>query len=349
MTDVNQGKVATVDIDSNGGLHGTLTSKQSFDSAVPTAVPDTTLLPLLAQHNVAVNAVPASRSWVTAALSFLPLLFFIGLFFVIGRAVRRQGAGGGGFLGGLGGVGKSRAKAVTEDMPKTTFADVAGYEATNAEINEVVDYLRDPRRYRRAGAVGPRGILLAGPPWTGKTLLARAVAGEAGVPFLAASGSSFVEMFVGVGASRVRDTFEQARSHGSAIVFIDEIDAIGARRTSGVAVVSNDECEQTLNQLLAEMDGFEPGKGIVVLATNRPEVLDPALLRPGRFDRHITVPLPNQAERCAILRVHCRTSGWDPMSSCQWWPGALRASAARTWRTWPTRPPSSPCVTAGRS
>ncbi|MGH9058113.1 MAG: ATP-dependent metallopeptidase FtsH/Yme1/Tma family protein, partial [Acidimicrobiales bacterium] len=154
---------------------------------------------------------------------------------------------------------------------------------------------------------------LAGPPGTGKTLLARAVAGEAGVPFLAASGSSFVEMFVGVGASRVRDTFEQARARGSAIIFIDEIDAIGARRSSGVAVVSNDEREQTLNQLLAEMDGFEPGKGIVVLAaTNRPEILDPALLRPGRFDRHITVPLPNQAERAAILRVHCRDKRLGP-------------------------------------
>ena len=194
-----------------------------------------------------------------------------------------------------------------EERPSTTFADVAGYDGAKAEISEVVDFLRTPERYARAGAVVPRGVLMVGPPGTGKTLLARAVAGEAAVPFFSVSGSSFVEMFVGVGAARVRDLFNEARKRAPAIIFIDEIDAIGQRRSGQGAVVSNDEREQTLNQLLAEMDGFDPAMGIVVLAaTNRPEVLDPALLRPGRFDRQVTIPLPNVDERTAILRVHVR-------------------------------------------
>jgi len=184
---------------------------------------------------------------------------------------------------------------------------VAGYEGAKAEIAEVVDFLRKPDRYTRAGALVPRGVLMIGPPGTGKTLLARAVAGEAQVPFFSVTGSSFVELFVGVGAARVRDLFAEARKRAPVIIFIDEIDAIGQRRAGSGAVVSNDEREQTLNQLLAEMDGFEPSSGVVVLgATNRPEVLDPALLRPGRFDRQVTIPLPNVAERAAILAVHCR-------------------------------------------
>jgi cell division protease FtsH len=194
-----------------------------------------------------------------------------------------------------------------EERPSTTFADVAGYEGAKSEISEVVDFLRTPDRYARAGAVVPRGALMIGPPGTGKTLLARAVAGEAHVPFFSVTGSSFVELFVGVGAARVRDLFAEARKRAPAIIFIDEIDAIGQRRGGSGAVVSNDEREQTLNQLLAEMDGFDPAMGIVVLgATNRPEVLDPALLRPGRFDRQVTIPLPNVNERAAILAVHSR-------------------------------------------
>jgi len=194
-----------------------------------------------------------------------------------------------------------------EERPSTTFDDVAGYEGAKSEIAEVVDFLKEPERYTRVGAMVPRGVLMVGPPGTGKTLLARAVAGEAHVPFFSVAGSSFVELFVGVGASRVRDLFEQARKRAPAIIFIDEIDAIGQRRAGSGAVVSNDEREQTLNQLLAEMDGFEPASGIVVLAaTNRPEILDPALLRPGRFDREVTIPLPNVSERTAILAVHCR-------------------------------------------
>jgi cell division protease FtsH len=206
------------------------------------------------------------------------------------------------------GVGRSRAKVFDEERPDTTFADVAGYEGAKSEIAEVVDFLRSSDRYTRVGAVVPRGVLMIGPPGTGKTLLARAVAGEARVPFFSVTGSSFVELFVGVGAARVRDLFAEARKRAPCIIFIDEIDAIGQRRAGGQgAYVSNDEREQTLNQLLAELDGFEPTIGIVVLAaTNRPEILDPALLRPGRFDRQVTIPLPNASERAAILVVHCR-------------------------------------------
>ena len=211
------------------------------------------------------------------------------------------------------GVGRARAKVFDAERPQTKFSDVAGYTSAKREISEVVDFLKHPERYQRLGAMAPRGVLMVGPPGTGKTLLARAVAGEADVPFISVTGSSFVEMFVGVGAARVRDLFAEARKRAPAIIFVDEIDAIGQRRAGSGAVVANDEREQTLNQLLAEMDGFDVTQGIVVLAaTNRPEVLDPALLRPGRFDRQITIPLPNLAERTAILAVHCRGKQLDP-------------------------------------
>ena len=209
-------------------------------------------------------------------------------------------------------MGRSRAKVFDAERPTTKFSDVAGYEGAKAEISEVVDFLRHPERYRRAGAMAPRGVLMVGPPGTGKTLLARAVAGEAEVPFFSVTGSSFVELFVGVGAARVRDLFAEARKRAPAIIFVDEIDAIGQRR-GGAGAVANDEREQTLNQLLSEMDGFDVTQGIVVLgATNRPEILDPALLRPGRFDRQVTIPLPNLAERAAILVVHCRDKQLGP-------------------------------------
>jgi cell division protease FtsH len=209
------------------------------------------------------------------------------------------------------GFGGSRAKVYDEQRPATRFTDIAGYESAKREVNEVVDFLKHPERYERAGAIGPRGVLMVGPPGSGKTLMARAVAGEADVPFFALTGSSFVEMFVGVGASRVRDLFNDARKRAPSIIFIDEIDAIGQKR--GGSIVSNDEREQTLNQLLAEMDGFDPKTGIVVMAaTNRPEVLDPALLRPGRFDREVEIPLPNQAERAAILKVHAHEKHLGP-------------------------------------
>src|SRR5947207_4440382 len=212
-------------------------------------------------------------------------------------------AGGG--IPGLQNITGSKAKLYDEERPTTTFADVAGYEGAKREVSEVVDFLKHPERYRKLGAVGPRGVLMLGPPGTGKTLMARAVAGEARVPFFSATGSSFVELFVGLGASRVRDLFADARKRAPSIIFIDEIDAIGGRRGGGV--VSNDEREQTLNQMLAEMDGFDPAVGVVVMAaTNRPEILDPALLRPGRFDRRVEIPLPNLAERSAILMIHAK-------------------------------------------
>ena len=233
------------------------------------------------------------------------------MLYLVFRSVRRQAAGGGG-LGGLTSLTKAKARVIDAERPVTRFTDVAGYAAVKTEISEVVDYLRDPARYHRAGARGPHGVLMAGPPGTGKTLLARAVAGEAHVPFFSVSGSGFVEMFVGVGAARVRDLFEQARTRGPAIVFIDEIDALGSRRDHG-GFAGNDEREQTLNQLLAEMDGFDDSGGVVVLAaTNRPDALDPALRRPGRFDREVVVPLPGRAERAAILAAHARGKTLGP-------------------------------------
>ena len=307
LSDVNAGQVKTVQLASaSGGTStGTLKDGKTFTVVVPPQAGQV-LLTDLQQHNVEISSAPVGNGFGTEVLIFLltfglPIVFFIWLF----RRISKGAAGG---LQGIMGVGKSRAKVFDEEQPSTTFADVAGYEGAKSEIAEVVDFLKKPERYSRVGALVPRGVLMVGPPGTGKTLLARAVAGEAHVPFFSVSGSSFVELFVGVGASRVRDLFAEARKRAPAIIFIDEIDAIGQRRSGGAGgYVANDEREQTLNQLLAEMDGFEPALGIVVLAaTNRPEILDPALLRPGRFDRQVTIPLPNVSERAAILAVHCR-------------------------------------------
>jgi cell division protease FtsH len=304
LADVGAGTVRTVAIGPAGQVTGSLASGQPFTTNIPVALGNNGLAGDLAAHHVQVTATAAatSSSLTSVLIGLLPLLLIGGvLYFVIHRA-RRQAAGG----GGLGGLTKAKARVIDSERPVTRFADVAGYPAVKTEISEVVDYLRDPGRYHRAGARGPRGVLMAGPPGTGKTLLARAVAGEARVPFFSVSGSGFVEMFVGVGAARVRDLFEQARTRGPAIVFIDEIDALGARRDHG-DFAGSDEREQTLNQLLAEMDGFEDSAGVVVLAaTNRPDALDPALRRPGRFDREVVVPLPNRAERRAILASHAR-------------------------------------------
>ncbi|MHB8340005.1 MAG: ATP-dependent zinc metalloprotease FtsH [Mycobacteriales bacterium] len=298
LAQVNASQVKAVTVDPKGDITGTLTNGTQFSTMVPTALGDTTIDQQLEAHHVAVTAVGTSSSILSVLLGLLPLLLFIGIFIYLGRATRRQ-------LAGISGIGRSRARVFDAERPTTRFGDVAGYEGAKQEVSEVVDFLKSPDRYRRAGATGPRGVLMVGPPGTGKTLLARAVAGEAEVPFLSVTGSSFVEMFVGVGASRVRDLFAEARKRGPSIIFIDEVDAIGQRRGSGI--ISNDEREQTLNQLLAEMDGFDEGHDVVVLAaTNRPETLDPALLRPGRFDRQVTVPLPAQKEREAILGVHSR-------------------------------------------
>ncbi len=279
---------------------GHYTSGKQFSSTSP-ADDNGAFVGLLTDKRVTFDNAKQGSSALSVLLGLLPLLLFVGFFVYIGRAARKQVAG----LGGLGGIGRSRAKIVDAERPTTRFADVAGYEGVKQEVTEVVDFLRNPDRYKAAGAKGPRGVLMAGPPGTGKTLLARAVAGEAEVPFLAVTGSSFVEMFVGVGASRVRDLFAEARKRAPSIIFIDEIDAIGQRR--GGQIIGNDEREQTLNQMLAEMDGFDTDTGVVVIAaTNRPETLDPALLRPGRFDRQVAVPLPTQSERAQILVVHSR-------------------------------------------
>jgi len=261
---------------------------------------------MLREQGVDLDFITPQTSWIWSWMGILlPFLLLIGFFVWMQRRAMGQ-------AGSIMSVGKSRAKTFNPDKPSTTFADIAGYEGVKQEITEVVDFLRMPERFREIGARVPKGMLLVGPPGTGKTLFARAVAGEAGVGFLSVTGSDFMEMFVGVGASRVRDLFQQARKMGRAIIFIDEIDSIGRKRGAGLGG-GHDEREQTLNQMLAEMDGFETSEGIVILAaTNRPDILDPALLRPGRFDRQIVVPLPESEERHAILKVHSRDKRMGP-------------------------------------
>jgi cell division protease FtsH len=296
---------------SNTVVSGDLTNGKTYTTVIP-GQPTTTLSQQLSAEGATVTATPPSSGIGSQLLSWLILLVpLVLVFYLFRRMARNSGAAGG--LQGVLGVGRSRAKVFDAERPTTKFSDVAGYEGAKAEIGEVVDFLRNPMRYSKAGAMAPRGALMIGPPGTGKTLLARAVAGEASVPFFSVAGSSFVEMFVGVGAARVRDLFAEARKRAPAIIFVDEIDAIGQRRAGSGSVVANDEREQTLNQLLSEMDGFDMTQGIVVLgATNRPEVLDPALLRPGRFDRQVTIPLPTLRERAAILIVHCRGKKLGP-------------------------------------
>ncbi|MGQ0547132.1 MAG: ATP-dependent metallopeptidase FtsH/Yme1/Tma family protein, partial [Betaproteobacteria bacterium] len=237
-------------------------------------------------------------SWVVPALVFFGIWFWL---------IRRMAGQAGGLGGGFMSIGKSRAKIYVEKQTGVTFADVAGVDEAKAELQEVVEFLKDPKKYGRLGARVPKGVLLVGPPGTGKTLLARAVAGEAGVAFFSISGSEFVEMFVGVGAARVRDLFEQARQKAPAIIFIDELDALGRARGAGGPLGGHDEKEQTLNQLLVELDGFDPSTGLVLLsATNRPEILDPALLRAGRFDRQVLVDRPDRPGRVQVLQVHVK-------------------------------------------
>ena len=258
------------------------------------------------QHGVKVTFKNASSNLIA---SLLPTLLLVGLIvgFWVWMSRRAQGQ-----MGNLMSIGRAKAKVYTTERPRTTFADVAGYNGVKLEIKEVVEFLRSGAKFKEIGAKIPKGVLLVGPPGTGKTLLARAVAGEAGVPFLSITGSDFMEMFVGVGASRVRDLFQTARKQAPAIIFIDEIDSIGRKRGAGLGG-GHDEREQTLNQMLAEMDGFEATEGIVILAaTNRPDILDPALLRPGRFDRQIVVPLPDLDERLPILQVHCKDKKMGP-------------------------------------
>ncbi len=295
---VSNGQVTSIKINNLSNIiSGELTSGDSFTTTGAVTLSDADEQ-LLKSKNVDYDySTPQGNFFTSLIPILLPFLLIMGFFIWMQRRAMGQ-------AGSIMSIGRSRAKNFNADKPVTTFADVAGYEGVKQEIKEVVDFLRTPERFKEIGARVPKGILLVGPPGTGKTLFARAVAGEAGVGFLSVTGSDFMEMFVGVGASRVRDLFQQASKMGRAIIFVDEIDSIGRKRGAGLGG-GHDEREQTLNQMLAEMDGFEATEGIVVLAaTNRPDILDAALLRPGRFDRQIIVPLPESDERLAILKVH---------------------------------------------
>lgn len=300
-TYLDQGVIDELTIGSNK-IRGTFTSPQDGKTGFVTTPVPPDLAKRLNETSVTYSGAD-ENTWFTTLLSWiLPVLLFVGIWmFLIRRMSRSQG------VGGLMSVGKSKAKIYVESDTKVTFEDVAGVDEAKAELQEVIDFLQDPDEYGSLGARMPKGILLVGPPGTGKTLLARAVAGEAGVPFFSISGSEFVEMFVGVGAARVRDLFEQARKAAPAIIFIDELDALGRARGAGQIQGGSDEREQTLNQLLSELDGFDPSLGVVLLsATNRPEILDPALLRAGRFDRQVLVDRPDRKGRVQILKVHMK-------------------------------------------
>jgi cell division protease FtsH len=298
LTEVDQGRVRDVVIQ-GPEIHGTFTDGRGFNTYSPS---DPTLVKRLYDKGVTITARPLTDNvpwFVSLLVSWLPFLALIGVWVFLSRQMQ-------GGAGKAMGFGKSRAKLLTEAHGRVTFEDVAGVDEAKQDLQEIVEFLRDPGKFQRLGGKIPRGVLLVGPPGTGKTLIARAVAGEANVPFFTISGSDFVEMFVGVGASRVRDMFEQAKKNAPCIIFIDEIDAVGRHRGAGLGG-GNDEREQTLNQLLVEMDGFEANEGIILIAaTNRPDVLDPALLRPGRFDRQVVVPNPDVTGREQILKVHIR-------------------------------------------
>ncbi|WP_274717457.1 ATP-dependent zinc metalloprotease FtsH [Thermoleophilum album] len=286
-------------------IEGERVTVERFETTVPAFADRRQLYDLLVERRVTINArPPGERSLLeTLLLGFGPTLLLVGFFLWLARRAAAQGPGG-----MLGQFGRARARRFDPSQQHVTFNDVAGIDEAKEELSEIVDFLRDPDKYRRLGARIPRGVLLSGPPGTGKTLLARAVAGEAGVPFFSISASEFIEAIVGVGASRVRDLFAQAKEAAPAIIFIDEIDAIGRSRAQAGTLGAHDEREQTLNQILTEMDGFDPAQGVIVLAaTNRPEVLDPALLRPGRFDRRIVIQPPDSAGRRKILAVHTRS------------------------------------------
>jgi len=299
LRDVEAGAVRRVDIEGQE-ITGQTQSGERFSTYIPAT--DTDLIPTLRENGVEITGQPRkSNLLVSTLLAWFPMLLLIGVWIFFMRQMQ-----GGGGRGGAMGFGKSRARLLTEKTGRVTFDDVAGIDEAKEELEEIVDFLKDPQKFQRLGGRIPKGALLVGPPGTGKTLLARAIAGEANVPFFTISGSDFVEMFVGVGASRVRDMFEQAKKNAPCIIFIDEIDAVGRHRGAGLGG-GNDEREQTLNQLLVEMDGFEANEGIILIAaTNRPDVLDPALLRPGRFDRQVVVPNPDIVGRERILKVHMK-------------------------------------------
>jgi cell division protease FtsH len=281
----------------NQRITGTLADGTEFTTTAPASPPDSDV-DAMAAAGIEFDT-PEANPW----LAWLPFLLMIGVFVGVFLLMQRRAQSQ---MGGIMSIGRSRAKTYSSERPGTTFDDVAGYAGVKQDVTEVVDFLKHPEKFAEIGARIPKGVLLVGPPGTGKTLIARAVAGEAGVPFLSVTGSDFMEMFVGVGASRVRDLFQTARKMGRAIIFVDEIDSIGRKRGAGLGG-GHDEREQTLNQMLSEMDGFEVSTGIVMMAaTNRPDILDPALLRPGRFDRQVVVPLPELEDRRAILEVHVK-------------------------------------------
>ena len=295
---LDEGRVLEVEI-SGERVEGVFQSGTQFTTYAP--VGDEHVLRVLREKDVRTTIRPRDEGgvWQTLLISWLPLILIVGLWFLLFRQLQ---SGGGKAMS----FGKARARLLSENQQRVTFADVAGVDEAKAELEEIVAFLRDPKKFTRLGGRIPKGVLLVGPPGTGKTLLARAIAGEAGVPFFSISGSDFVEMFVGVGASRVRDLFQQGKKNAPCIIFIDEIDAVGRHRGAGLGG-GHDEREQTLNQLLVEMDGFESHEGVIIIAaTNRPDVLDPAMLRPGRFDRHVVVSPPDLRGREAILRVHVR-------------------------------------------
>ena len=303
MKHVQQDEVKTVTINSNNGITGQLKNGEVFTTVTPS---DATLIPTLRARDVEIKAeLPPQTPWWTGLLTtLLPMVLVLGIWFML----MNQGSGNNRMMN----FGKSNARRYDENKNKVAFKDVAGADEAKQELQEVVEFLKHPQRYNALGAKIPKGVLLYGPPGTGKTLLARAVAGEAGVPFFSISGSDFVEMFVGVGASRVRDLFDQAKKNAPCIVFIDEIDAVGRQRGAGLGG-GHDEREQTLNQLLVEMDGFGVNEGIIMIAaTNRPDILDHALLRPGRFDRQIVVDRPDMRGREAILQVHAKGKPMSP-------------------------------------
>lgn len=299
LQDIKEGRIQEVLIRGDN-VSGQMSDGTTFSSLVPSR--DTHLVDRLLENNVHIKVAPAEeemQSFFQILLSWLPMLLFIGVWIFF---MRQMQAGGNKALG----FGKSKARLMDDKGTQVTFKDVAGVDEAKQELEEVVEFLRDPQKFQRLGGKIPRGVLLVGPPGTGKTLLARAIAGEASVPFFSISGSDFVEMFVGVGASRVRDLFDQGKKNAPCIIFIDELDAVGRHRGAGLGG-GNDEREQTLNQLLVEMDGFEANDGVILIAaTNRPDVLDPALLRPGRFDRQVVVPNPDVIGREKILAVHAR-------------------------------------------
>ena len=306
LSEVKAKDVSTATIDNaNGVITGQLSNGKQYTTQGPNPYSQTDVN-TLRHDGVKVNFSEPSSSLLGAIAPYLVLVLIFGvMFWFVSRQARGQ-------MSGIMSIGRSKARQYNSERPSTTFGDVAGYNGVKQEISEVVDFLKTPARFRDIGAKIPKGVLLVGPPGTGKTLLARAVAGEAGVPFLSVTGSDFMEMFVGVGASRVRDLFQTARKLAPAIIFVDEIDSIGRKRGAGLGG-GHDEREQTLNQMLSEMDGFDTSEGVVMIAaTNRPDILDPALLRPGRFDRQIVVPLPDLDERLPILQVHCRDKRMSP-------------------------------------